>query len=162
MVGTREPRKNLERAIRAFQGLKKKNLSLVIAGKFGWGSDLKQSGAKLLGYVPGEDLPGLYGGAQVFVYPSLYEGFGLPILEAMASECPVVTSNLSSMPEIAGKAAVLINPRKVGDITKGIEEALERKEELIKKGKARVKEFSWQKTARETLKVYQEAYANRS
>jgi glycosyltransferase involved in cell wall biosynthesis len=146
-------------------------LTLVIAGKFGWGKELmaedsKQktvnSHIKLLGYVPDEDLPALFAGAQVFVYPSLYEGFGLPILEAMASGCPVVTSNASSMPEVAGKASVLVNPEKVEDIARGIQKALENREELIKKGKARAREFSWEKTARETLKVYQEVYAHRS
>lgn len=166
-VGTIEPRKNLKRVIEAFkivQSAKRKAQSLVIAGKFGWGEDIKSSKnqdsvnqIKLLGYVPDKDLPALYSGAQVFVYPSLYEGFGLPILEAMASGCPVVTSNVSSMPEIAGEGAVLVDPEKVEDIARGIQEALENREELIEKGKARAQEFSWEKTARETLKVYQEA-----
>jgi len=182
MVGTREPRKNLERAIEAFnlvvsdQWSVTRNqssvtahqspLTLVIAGKFGWGKELMtedsrqktvDSNIKLLGYVAEEDLPGLYAGAQVFVYPSLYEGFGLPILEAMASGCPVVTSNISSMPEVAGDAAILVNPGKTEEIARGIQKALENKEELIKKGRARAQEFSWEKTAQETLKVYQEA-----
>jgi len=162
-VGTLEPRKNLKRVIEAFKILDIRNLELVIAGKFGWGEDLKSiknqdsvNQIKLLGYVPDEDLPGLYAGAEVFVYPSLYEGFGLPILEAMACGCPVVTSNISSMPEVAGEAAVLVDPEKVNDIARGIQEALENREQLIEKGKARAKEFSWEKTARETLKVYQE------
>jgi glycosyltransferase involved in cell wall biosynthesis len=157
-VGTLEPRKNLKRVIEAFskvQSAKCKVQSLVIAGKFGWGN--QQSAIKFLGYVLQEDLPGLYAGAEAFVYPSLYEGFGLPILEAMACGCPVVTSNVSSMPEVAGEAAVLVNPEEVNDIARGIQETLENREELIEKGKARAQEFSWEKTARETLKVYQEA-----
>jgi len=166
MVGTREPRKNLERAIEAFQSLKNQDLSLVIAGKFGWGKELMtedsrrktvDSHVKLLGFVPDEDLPALFSGAQVFVYPSLYEGFGLPVLEAMASGCPVVTSDVSSLPEVAGDAAVLVNPEETEDIARGIQEVLENREELVRKGKARAQEFSWEKTAQETLKVYQEA-----
>ena len=160
-VGTLEPRKNLKRVIEAFkivQSAKCKAQSLVIAGKFGWGN--QQSAIKFLGYVPQEDLPALYSGAQVFVYPSLYEGFGLPILEAMACGCPVVTSNVSSMPEIAGEAAVLVNPEKVEDIARGIKEVIGDKEirdKLVKKGIERAKQFSWEKTARETIKIYQEA-----
>jgi len=164
-VGTLEPRKNLKRVIEAFKILDIRNLELVIAGKFGWGDQSaisnQQSAIRLLGYVSDEDLPILYSGAQVFVYPSLYEGFGLPILEAMACGCPVVTSNVSSMPEIAGQAAVLVNPEKVEDIARGIQEALKNREELIKKGKVRAQEFSWEKTARETLKAYQEVYDHR-
>ncbi len=183
MVGTREPRKNLRRAIEAFKLVNSDRwsvvrekplitshqspitnhespLTLVVVGKFGWGEDLKTTKANLLGFVPDEDLPALYSGAGAFVYPSLYEGFGLPILEAMASGCPVVTSNVSSMPEVAGKAAVLVNPEKVEDIARGIEEALESREELIKKGRARAQEFSWEKTALQTLKVYREAVSS--
>lgn len=167
-VGTREPRKNLQRLIQAFVLLKNElpNLSLVIVGKYGWGKDIDnfkfkssswQTNIKLLGYVPKEELFSLYSGAECFVYPSLYEGFGLPILEAMASGCPVVTSNVSSMPEVAGKAAVLVNPESIEDISSGIKRALNEREELIKKGKQRAKNFSWEKTAEETLSVYLEA-----
>lgn len=177
-VGTREPRKNLKRVIEAFSQLTthppageagNSLLKLVIAGKFGWGEDFHQSLITnhqspiiFTGYVPKEDLAPLYAGAQVFVYPSLYEGFGLPILEAMACGCPVVTSNISSMPEVAGEAAVLVDPENVEDITRGIKEAIKRKSELVKKGKSWVKNFSWEKAAKETLKVYKEAYAHRS
>lgn len=103
-----------------------------------------------------EELPLLYGAAEVLVYASLYEGFGLPILEAMACATPVVTSNVSSMPEIAGEAAVLVNPEDVGDIKEGIRKALDKKEDLVKKGLERVKEFSWEKCAKETAVVYKE------
>ena len=174
-VGTLEPRKNLKRVIEAFEKLQKtQKLKLVVAGKFGWGEgieklkiknkqslSLRDEKLKILGLVSQEDLPSLYSGAQVFVYPSLYEGFGLPILEAMASGCPVVTSNVSSMPEVAGEAAVLVNPEDVENIARGIEEAIKKRDDLIKKGYEQVKKFSWEKTARETLKVYEEAYVNR-
>jgi len=156
-VGTLEPRKNLKRVIEAFSLLTGfVPVTLVIAGKFGWGEDIeklkiKNEKLKILGLVSQEDLPSLYSGAQVFVYPSLYEGFGLPILEAMASGCPVVTSNVSSMPEVAGEAAVLVDPENVEDIARGTKEAIDRRDKLIKKGFERVKEFSWEKTARETL-----------
>jgi glycosyltransferase involved in cell wall biosynthesis len=157
-VGTREPRKNLQRVLEALNILVSQypSISLVVAGKFGWGQEI--SNFQLLGYVPKEDLACLYAGAEVFVYPSLYEGFGLPILEAMSSGCPVVTSNVSSMPEVAGEAAVLVNPKSVKEIAGGIKRAMKERTELIKKGFARVKEFSWEKTARETLGVYQEAF----
>ena len=109
-----------------------------------------------LGHIPIEDLPALYTGALTLVYASLYEGFGLPILEAMACGCPVVTSNISSMPEISGEAAILVDPTDVKSIACGIEKALVTRSDLVKKGLARVKQFSWEKAARGTLKVYQE------
>jgi len=102
----------------------------------------------------------LYSGALCLVYASLYEGFGLPILEGMKCGCPVITSNISSLPEVAGQAALLVDPLDTDEITRAINEIVnhkEKREELIKKGLAQVKKFSWEKTARETLKVYQEA-----
>lgn len=132
-------RKNLERIKKACKGL---NL-FVIGDPF----------------TPQEDLPSLYSGALCLVYPSLYEGFGLPILEAMACGCPVLTSNISSLPEVAGQAGLLVDPLDVEEISRGINEIINNKEkrkELIKKGFAQVKKFSWEKAARETLKVYQE------
>ena len=166
-VGTREPRKNIDRVIEAHNLLISQypDLSLVIAGKFGWGEEklkIKNEKLKILGYVPKEDLAPLYAGAECFVYPSLYEGFGLPVLEAMSSRCPVVTSNASSLPEVAGNAAVLVNPENIEDIAGGIERAMENRTELIKKGLTRAKEFSWEKTARQTLKIYEEVYADRN
>jgi len=152
-VSTQEPRKNFHRIINAFRQLKKSSLQLAIAGKTGWGKKNKTAGRnniKILGYVPDKDLPALYNGAKIFLYPSLYEGFGMPILEAQACNCPVITSNISSMPEIAGDGAVLINPEKTNEIKKAIE-TISRNEnlrkDLITKGQANVKRFSWKKCA---------------
>ncbi len=164
-VGTREPRKNLKRLINAFRVVikKNKNVKLVIAGKYGWGNkqlNFKNEQINILGFVPEETLKLLYKHAKVFVYPSLYEGFGLPILEAMAASCPVITSNLSSLPELAGKAAILIDPLSTNSITRAIEKVLEKKDlrtKLIKEGKTQVKKFTWRQTAENTLKAYMEA-----
>jgi len=112
-----------------------------------------------LNYVPTDELPALYAGAKVFVFPSLYEGFGLPPLEAMACGCPVIVSNVSSLPEVCGDAAYYVNPYDVESIAEGIhkvltDEAL--RQNLIKKGIERVKLFSWEKAAKEHLKVFEE------
>lgn len=165
-VGTREPRKNLERVIEAFSAVSGQGLavSLVIAGKPGWGENQSsiinsQSSIKVLGYVPHDELPALYSGARVFVYPSLYEGFGLPVLEAMNCGCPVVTSNVSSLPEVAGDAAVLVNPESVDEIAQGIKMVIHDKktrDAWIRRGFKRAKEFSWRRAAKETLAVYEE------
>jgi len=159
-VSTLEPRKNLQRIISAFRVLKKKNksLSLVMVGKVGWGESLSiEDGEILTGYISDHELSALYSGASCFLYPSLYEGFGQPILEAMNCGCPVVTANISSMPEVAGEAAVLVDPLSVKSIAEGIKKALKNREKLIEKGFKQVKKFSWEKCARETLAVYEEA-----
>ena len=106
--------------------------------------------------MPKEDLAPLYSGARCLVYPSLYEGFGLPILEAMACGCPVITADISSMPEVAGEAAILINPRKTTAIVQAIDKIINSRklaEKLSKKGIEQVKKFSWQKTARQVLSI---------
>ena len=104
-----------------------------------------------------KELAAFYTGAEVLVYPSLYEGFGLPILDSFACGVPVVTSNLSSMVEVAGSAAVLVDPYEVESIVEGIGRALRGKLGLSRKGMARVSRFSWEKTAKMTLEVYSEA-----
>lgn len=162
-VGTLQPRKNIERLIEAFSKLKEKDLSLVVVGKKGWqyeeilGAPLKfdvQKKVKFLDFVSDEDLPAFYKNAICFVLPSLYEGFGLPVLEAMKYGCPVITSNVSSLPEAGGDAALYVNPLDVNEIVKNLELIIhnsELREKLIKKGYEQVKKFAWEKTARETL-----------
>ncbi len=161
-VGTVQPRKNLERIIRALAKIKDKNL--VIAGSKGWMSDEiydlpKELGiedrVKFLGYVPDEKLPALYSNAQALIFPSLFEGFGLPILEAQACGCPVVTSNQSSMPEVAGKGAIYVDPYSVDDIVRGMErlQGTGYRLQLIKAGFENIKRFSWEKCAAQTLEV---------
>lgn len=167
-VGTREPRKNLKRVIEAFKKIK--NLQLVIVGKKGWGKDkefsmtnFQFSNIKFLDRVSNKELAILYAGAKCFVYPSFYEGFGLPVLEAMYYGCPVVCSNTSSLPEVAGKAAILVDPKRVDEIGLAIKKIIENKRlvrKLISKGFKQVKKFSWEKTAQQTLAVYQSLITN--
>ena len=169
-VGTIEPRKNLTTLLEAFHHLttlQPCDLRLVIVGKRGWLYEgffrrLRELGLEervhFTGYVPDEDLPALYSAADLFVFPSLYEGFGLPVLEAMACGTPVVCSNTSSLPEVAGDAALLVPPTDV----RGLAEAMARvlTDETLRgamraKGLARAGEFSWVRTAGETLRIYQ-------
>ncbi len=167
-TGVLSPRKNLERTIEAFHHLKKNNFphKFVIVGKKGWlyspiFEKIKQLDLQdkiiFTDYIDEEDLPYLYNLADLFVLASLYEGFGLPILEAMACGCPVVTANTSSMPEVAGDATLLVNPLSIEEIKNAMEKILTDKrlrEELINKGFEQAKKFSWKNTAEETLKVY--------
>jgi glycosyltransferase involved in cell wall biosynthesis len=159
VVGT-NLRKNNERILKAFKQLKKDvPLELVIIGNrpHDW-KDVE--GVKVLGHVPDDELPTLYSGASALVYPSLYEGFGLPILESFACKTPVVTSNVGSMAEIGKGAAVLVDPESVEAIVKGIKKVLLNRNDYILKGMKRVKEYSWKKAARETLEVYRESIQN--
>jgi glycosyltransferase involved in cell wall biosynthesis len=154
-LGTREPRKNLKRIMAAFARLGTDTWQLVIVGNFGWGEDIKpQANVVVTGFVADEELPALYSGAEVFVYPALYEGFGLPVLEAMQCGTPVVTANIASLPEVAGDAAVLVEPTSTEAIASGIKKALGNRRELIAKGHQQAKKFSWEETARQTLAVY--------
>jgi glycosyltransferase involved in cell wall biosynthesis len=160
MTGTIEPRKNVPRAVEAFAGLPQElrdRFELVIAGPPGW--ETAQIDARLVGLVPDEELPALYAGASVFLYPSLREGFGLPVLEAMAAGTAVVTSNLSSLPEVAGDAAVLVDPYDVASIRAGVEELLTdgaRRAALAAAGRERARTFTWERTARDTLALLSE------
>lgn len=155
-VGT-NPRKNIQRIIRAFEKVRAgRNLKLIVLGH-PHATFEAERGVRFIGHVEKEKLPVFYSGAEALVYASFYEGFGLPILEAFSCKTPVVTSNISSLPEVAGKAAELVDPYEVDSIAEGIERALRRKKGLIKKGLTQVKKFSWQRTARETLRVYKEA-----
>jgi glycosyltransferase involved in cell wall biosynthesis len=137
-----------------------------VAGGKGWGDEpffatldkLKiRQHVLFTGFVEDDDLPDLYRGAQIFVYPSLYEGFGLPVLEAMASGVPVITSNRSSLPEVAGNAALLIDPTRPDDLAAAMSAVVSNRalhEELQRKGVARAKDFTWEAVARRTLAVY--------
>ncbi|MBI2009622.1 MAG: glycosyltransferase family 4 protein [Candidatus Chisholmbacteria bacterium] len=159
-VGTREPRKNLSRIVDAFKAVDER-FHLVIAGNYGWGNDVDKPNVELtkrihtLGFVPEQNLPALYAGAAALVYPSLYEGFGLPVLEAMSVGCPVVTSDRGSLKEVVSNTAVVVNPESQNSIYQGILEAISREKELKTLGFKRSHQFSWEKTARETLKVYE-------
>ncbi len=169
-VGTVQPRKNLVRLIKSFSMLRPRfpELDLVIAGKKGWLADEiyaapKDFGVekrvKFLGYVSTDEVVTLLNGAKALVFPSLYEGFGLPVLEAMACGCPVVTSNISSLPEVVGEAGILVDPHSVEDVARGINQALEFSEEArqtaIERGIRQAKKFNWQKAARETIEVFE-------
>jgi len=153
-----DPRKNVPNIIKAFEKVraKHKDLQLVIVGR-AWEPLPKVKGVIELGHIGREELLMLYAGAEALVYTSSYEGFGLPILEAMTLGCPVVTSNLSSMPEVAGSAAVLVDPQSPELISKGIERVLSKRKEYITKGHAQAKKFSWEKTAKMTMDIYRRA-----
>ena len=171
-VGMLEPRKNIEGILCAFEEVKKEkktsliNLTLIIAGKKGWMYDyiyqyVKEHGLEkkviFTGYVPDNDLPALYRNALCFLYPSFYEGFGIPVIEAMACGCPVITSNNSSLKEIAADAALLVNPHDVSSIKNAIEQLstnIHKRKELSLKGKKLAKKFNWQKMAEETKALY--------
>ncbi|MER3422187.1 MAG: glycosyltransferase family 1 protein [Nitrospiraceae bacterium] len=173
-VGNIEPRKNLTRLLEAYSLLKARGgcrLPLIFSGGGGWKntdiyrrvSELSlEKDVRFLGYVPDEELPALMSGAELFVYPSLYEGFGLPPLEAMACGTPVVTSNVSSIPEVVGDAALMVDPYDVEGLAEAMQRALmdkDLREDMRIKGLARAKLFSWERTACETLKVYEEVHA---
>lgn len=146
------PRKNIERVIKAHSLLDvgKSGITLVIVG-----SGISRENVIFTERVTSDELTALYKGARALVYASLYEGFGIPILEAYANKCPVVTSNVGSMKEVSGSASVLVDPTDVMSIKEGIETALRNRETLIAKGATRVKGYSWRETAHETLKVYE-------
>ncbi|MBI4127219.1 glycosyltransferase family 4 protein [Candidatus Peregrinibacteria bacterium] len=162
-VGTLEPRKNLISLIKAFSNIAEGHgdLHLCIAGGIGWKTagipkaipPKLASRIHFLGYVEYSKLAELYSRAALLAYPSLYEGFGIPPLEAMACGTPVLTSNISSLPEVVGAAAVTVDPRNIDEIAAGIEELLKNPAPYIQKGLERVKLFSWEKSAKEILKA---------
>lgn len=168
----KNPRKNLSILLEAFAQLKIKDLKLVLIGEGLWGQDelellINNFQAKkniiVLGKVTRRQLKGLYQKANMAVFPSLYEGFGLPVLEAMSCGCPVVCSNTSSFPEVAGKAALLINPKKSMEIVQAVKKIINNTSiynTLKKEGFEQIKKFSWKKAALETLKVYQEVVSS--
>lgn len=171
-VGTLEPRKNLQGLLAAYQLLPKvirEHYPLVLAGTSGWKQEyfhdllttLRQRGQLLeLGYVPHADLPLLLQAATVFCFPSLYEGFGLPPLEAAACGTPVVCANTASLPEVMGDAAVYVDPRVPEEIAEGLMEVLENdtlRDRLRQRGPERARHFTWEETAEQTVRAYREA-----
>jgi glycosyltransferase involved in cell wall biosynthesis len=166
-VGVLEPRKNLSALVDAYQASSlPEQFDLAIVGSLGWGySPLLRQIAhspvrehiRMLGYVADEDLPALYTSAAVFAYPSLYEGFGLPPLEAMACGTPVITSAISSLPEIAGDAAILVDPNNVQELSFALRQVLQNQDlrkELSRRGIERARQFTWERMAEKTLEVY--------
>jgi glycosyltransferase involved in cell wall biosynthesis len=168
-VGTLEPRKNLSVALRAFTQLPpelRKRFPLVLAGMKGWHtSKLEQQiaplvtsgGVRLLGYLPREDLATVIAGATALVYPSVYEGFGLPPLEAMACGVPVITSNVSSIPEVVGNTGLMLDPQDVDGFAEAMQlivTAPELRADMATKALARSHEFSWASCVRETVDAY--------
>ena len=154
--------------IKGFEIADLENIELVIAGGKGWKYEgifetYKNSPCKkniqMLDYIAEEDKIALYKGAELFVFPSLYEGFGMPVLEAMASGTPVITSNVSSLPEVAGDAAILVNPYDVKEISKAMKNIIENEElkkKMIRKGLDQVKKFTWEESVKKLEKIYSE------
>jgi len=168
-VGTIEPRKNIDRLLDAYAALApslREQFDLVIAGPPGWAHSTTMErlrhpppGVRYLGYVAEHELPGLFAGATAFVYPSLYEGFGFPVAQAMAAGVPVITSGVSALPEIAGGAAVLIDPLSAGEIRDAIANLLtspSRRAELSALGRVNARRFSWTENARKSLRFFEE------
>jgi len=167
-VGTLEPRKNIPLLLKAFSKIKSQGdkHKLVIVGKQGWKHKViydliehlhLRNDVIFTGYVPEVELPYLYGAADVFVYPSIYEGFGLPPLEAMACGTPVITSNTSSLPEVVGDAGIMIDPYDVDGLVQAMHSILRDdtlKQELSKKGLERARKFSWVRCAKSTFQAY--------
>lgn len=169
-VGTIEPRKNLDTLLDAWALLKpslRTEFDLLIAGPRGWSSGNTfariQREAIYLGYVPEGDLPGLTAGATVFVYPSLYEGFGFPVAQAMAAGVPVLTSNNSCLPEITGNAAVLIDPRSAAEMASSLSRLLESdllQAECAARGRERADRFHWEQCATESLQFFRRVFGS--
>jgi glycosyltransferase involved in cell wall biosynthesis len=154
------PRKNTEKIVESIRKIRKDKkygdfTHVVVGHKYV--DQPKRYGIMYTGHVESSDIVKLYSGASALIYPSLYEGFGLPILEAYACKTPVVTSDLGSMREIGKGAAVLVNPKKMASIVNGIRKVLDSPDKYINLGLKRVKKYSWKKTAQMTLKVYQDS-----
>lgn len=168
-VGTIEPRKNIETLLDAYGRLPvvvRQRWPLILSGYKGWRNESiherieaaqREGWVRYLGFVPSDDLPALYAGARLFAFPSLYEGFGLPVLEALSSGVPVVCSNSSSLPEVVGDAALMCAPQDVDALTVNLRRALEDevwRTTAIQEGLRHAATFSWQRCARETVEVY--------
>jgi glycosyltransferase involved in cell wall biosynthesis len=166
-VGAIQRRKNTVRLVEAFEQLDS-GWKLVLAGSSGFDSEdaiqriarsPRKQDIQVLGYVPDSELEGLYQRAAIFAFPSLDEGFGMPVLDAMARGVPVLTSNVSAMPEVAGDAAILVDPRDTGSIAEGLRRLADDsdlRERLIQAGLTRAQNFTWEKSANATWSAYQE------
>ncbi|HEX4593971.1 MAG TPA: glycosyltransferase family 1 protein [Bryobacteraceae bacterium] len=161
-VGTIEPRKNVDTLLDAWQGFRLRNdFDLIIVGSSGWGSEKtmarlasRPQGVRYLGYIGEDELPGLTAGATAFVYPSLYEGFGFPLAQAMAAGVPVITSNTSCLPEVAGQGALLVDPRSPGEIQSALEKLLASqslRDQVRAAGIERASQYRWDTCARQSL-----------
>jgi alpha-1,3-rhamnosyl/mannosyltransferase len=173
-VGTIEPRKNVDLLLNAYQGLApsiREEFELVLAGPPGWAQratmarlQQRAPGVRYLGYVAEQDLAGLFAGAAAFVYPSLYEGFGFPVAQAMAAGTPVITSGVSALPEIAGGAAILIDPRSETELRDAMCNLLTspgRRAQLIELGQSNARRFSWTECARQSLRFFEDVVGER-
>jgi glycosyltransferase involved in cell wall biosynthesis len=171
-VGSIEPRKNIDTLLTAWESLPaalRHEYELIVAGLPGWRSETtterlmeatgERRGIRYLGYVPEPDLPALTAGAAAFVYPSLYEGFGIPVAQAMAAGCPVITSNVSSLPEITGGAAVLIDPRSAAELSgamASVAESSDLRARLKAQGLEQARQFTWEAAASASLRYFAE------
>jgi glycosyltransferase involved in cell wall biosynthesis len=159
-VSTLEPRKNLPRLVEGYRRAGLNGMPLLVAGAAGWGDvRVEGDGVRLLGEVGDDELARLYRGARCVAYVSLYEGFGLPVLEAMACGAPVVAARTGALEEVAGGAAVLVDPLDADAIAAGLHEAIDRGDDLRERGLERAGAFSWREVARRTVDVYREAAA---
>lgn len=148
------PRKNIERIMEAYDSIRTDTQAKLVVVGYPHSEMNSKRGVIYTGHIERLDLVALYSGAQALVYPTLYEGFGLPILEAFSCRIPVVTSDRGSMSEVAGSAAILVDPYDTNSIRDGMMDAITNSKSLIKRGIKRAKRFSWEKVAKETLKVY--------
>lgn len=175
-IGTLQPRKNLPRIVDAFEALPdkvRKEHPLIVVGRDGWDNDelipslqrLKDKGeGQWLSYLPQEEVMALMQSAGALVFASLYEGFGLPVIEAFAAQCPVIASNTSSLPEVTGDAAWPVDPMDTASITAAMQDVLthtDTRTEKIARGLERAKQYSWQECARKTLAVYEKVLASK-
>ncbi len=167
-VSTIEPRKNLDRLLDAYSGLSaeiRDEFELIVVGPVGWASaetlqrlNSGERGVRYLGYVPEEHLPGITAGASLFVYPSLYEGFGFPVAQAMAAGAPVLTSGVSSLPEVVGDTARLVDPYSVDEIRRALADLLlspSVRQEMSRRGRERARMFQWAECAQKSLRFFE-------
>src|SRR6202011_2524381 len=160
-----EPRKNVDALLDAWQGFRLRgDFDLVIAGASGWAGEKtlarlasRPPGVRYLGYMPEDELPGWMAGATAFVYPSLYEGFGFPVAQAMAAGVPVITSNTSCLPEVAGEGALLVDPHSPAEIQAAMEKLVtsqELQQQLRTAGMARAQQYRWDACAHQSLEFF--------